>query len=152
MITMHKRKQESKTPMVRKEDAEQNWFVLDASGKTLGRFSSEIAKILRGKHKTSFTPNIDNGDGVIVINAEKVRVTGAKEATKIYRHYTGFIGGMKEIPFRDMLAKKPTEIIWRAVKGMMPKSRLGKQQLRKLRVFAGEKHPHDAQKPTKVGV
>ncbi len=149
---MHKRKQESKTPMVRKEDAEQNWFVLDASGKTLGRFSSEIAKILRGKHKTSFTPNIDNGDGVIVINAEKVRVTGAKEATKIYRHYTGFIGGMKEIPFRDMLAKKPTEIIWRAVKGMMPKSRLGKQQLRKLRVFAGEKHPHDAQKPTKVGV
>ena len=149
---MHKRKQENRTTMVRKEEAGKDWFVFDAAGKTLGRFSSEIAKILRGKHKTSFTPNIDTGDGVIVINAEKVRVTGAKEATKVYRHYTGFIGGMKEVPYREMMARKPTEIIWLAVKGMMPKSRLGKQQLRKLRIFAGEAHPHKAQQPTKVEV
>lgn len=149
---MHKRKQENRTPMVKTSEAEQSWFVLDASGKTLGRFSSEIAKILRGKHKTSFTPNIDNGDGVIVINAEKIHVTGSKEATKLYRSYTGYMSGLREITFRNLMAKKPGEIIRYAVKGMMPKSRLGKQQLRKLRVFAGQSHPHAAQKPTKVEV
>src|SRR5437868_12963862 len=123
---MHKRKQENRTPIVTKEEVKRGWILLDASGKTLGRLSSEIAKILRGKHKVDFTPNVDHGDGVIVVNAEKVEVTGSKEASKIYRYYTGHIGGLREVPYRHMMARKPTYIIWRAVKGMMPKSRLGK--------------------------
>ena len=145
-----KESKQNKTSMVRKEDAKPNWILLDAAGKTLGRFSAEVAKILRGKHKPSFTPNIDVGDGVIIINADKVRVTGAKEAQKIYRYHTGHIGGLREIPFRNMMAKHPDYIIRRAVKGMMPKTKLGKQQLRKLRIFKGEQHGHEAQKPIKV--
>jgi large subunit ribosomal protein L13 len=148
----HKRKQETKTTLMRKEEIDRQWFVLDAAGKTLGRFSSEVAKILRGKHKTTFTPTIDMGDGVIIINAEKIRVSGQKEGQKIYRYYTGHIGGQREIPYRQMMARKPTYIIWHAVKGMMPKSRLGKQQLRKLRIFAGEQHPHEAQQPIKTEI
>lgn len=152
-IMTHKRKQETRTSTVRKEDVRKDWLILDAAGKTLGRFSSEVAKILRGKHKTTFTPNIDMGDGVIVINADKITVTGGKEASKVYRTYTGHIGGLTEVTYRDLMQKKPREIIWRAVKGMMPKSRLGKQQLRKLRIFkAGEEHPHFAQQPTKVEI
>jgi large subunit ribosomal protein L13 len=147
-----KTKQETKTQNVRKEDVKKDWLILDAKGKTLGRFSSEVAKILRGKHKPSFTPNIDMGDGVIVLNADKIVVTGGKEATKIYRHYTGHIGGQREFTYRQVMERKPTHIIWTAVKGMMPKSRLGKQQLRKLRIFVGEAHPHTAQQPTKVGI
>lgn len=145
-----KNRQDTKTTLVRKEDVDMKWLVLDAKGKNLGRFCSEIAKILRGKHKVTFTPNIDNGDGVIVINAEKVVVTGNKEAQKIYRSYTGYMGGQREVTLRDMRRKKPEHIIKRAVKGMMPKSRLGDQQIRKLRVFAGEAHPFQAQKPIKV--
>ena len=144
------RKKEKATTMVHKEDVRRNWFIFDASGKTLGRFCSEIAKILRGKHKTNFTPNVDNGDGVIVINADKITVSGAKEAQKIYRYYTGHIGGLREIPFSHMKARHPDYAIRHGVKGMMPKSRLGKQQLRKLRVFKGEEHPFAAQKPVKV--
>lgn len=136
--------------MVRKEDIERTWIILDAAGKTLGRFCSEVAKILRGKHKPSFTENVDVGDGVIVINAEKVRISGAKEAQKIYRYYTGHIGGLREVPYSNMIARHPDFIIRNAVKGMMPKSRLGKQQLRKLRVFKGDKHGLDAQKPITV--
>lgn len=148
-----KQKQETKTTLVRKEDTRnKNWYVLDASGKTLGRFCTEISKILRGKHKPSFTPNVDNGDGVIVINADKIQVTGAKEAQKIYHYYTGHIGGLREIPYRNMIAKNPTYVIHYGVKGMMPKSRLGKQQLRKLRVYKGDEHPYMAQKPIKVEV
>ncbi|MCH9609572.1 MAG: 50S ribosomal protein L13 [Chlamydiales bacterium] len=147
-----KRKKETSTTLVRKEDAKQKWYVFDAAGKTLGRFCSEIAKVLRGKHKTDFTPYIDNGDGVIVINAEKIEVSGAKEAQKIYRSYTGFIGGLREVAYRTMKEKKPEMIIERAVKGMMPKSRLGKQQLRKLRIFKGEKHTFEAQKPIRVDI
>ncbi len=146
------RKKENTTTMTRKEDVKRDWYVLDASGKTLGRFCAEVAKILRGKHKPSFTPNIDMGDGVIVINADKIAVTGAKDAQKIYRYYTGHIGGLREIPFRNMQERKPAYIIEHAVKGMMPKSRLGKQQLRKLRVFAGEEHPYEAQRPKKVEI
>lgn len=145
-----KRKKDNETTMVRKEDVKRDWFLLDASGKTLGRFCAEIAKILRGKHKPTFTPNIDMGDGVIVINADKIQVTGSKEAQKIYRYYTGHIGGLREIPYWAMKERKPDYIIEHAVKGMMPKSRLGKQQLRKLRIFAGEEHPYEAQKPIKV--
>lgn len=143
---------QNKTDMVRKEDAQPEWVILDASGKTLGRFCSEVAKILRGKHKTNFTPNIDTGDGVIVLNAGKIVVSGAKEAQKIYRYYTGHIGGLRELTYRDVLKRKPEFIIRHAVKGMMPKSRLGKQQLRKLRVFKDENHNHEAQQPVKVEI
>lgn len=146
------RKQEKTTTLVRKQDVKRNWYLFDASGKTLGRFCSEIAKILRGKHKTSFTPNVDNGDGVIVLNADKIVVTGAKEAQKIYRYYTGHIGGLREVPFRNMQARHPDYAIRIGVKGMMPKSRLGKQQMRKLRIFKGEEHPFDAQQPIKVNI
>ena len=129
-----------------------SWYLFDASGKTLGRFSAEIAKILRGKHKTSFTPNVDCGDGVIVINAEKIKVTGAKAAQKVYRHYSGYIGGLKETPYKDMLAKHPERIVFGAVKGMLPKTKLGKQQIKKLRVFAGSEHNLEAQKPLAVNI
>jgi large subunit ribosomal protein L13 len=146
------RKQEKATTIVRKQDVKRNWYLLDASGKTLGRFCSEVAKILRGKHKTSFTPNVDNGDGVIVLNADKIVVSGAKEAQKIYRYYTGHIGGLREIPFRNMRERHPDYAIRVGVKGMMPKSRLGKQQMRKLRIFKGEEHPFGAQQPIKVNI
>src|SRR5665213_3274324 len=113
--------QKNKTFMLTKEAAKPSWFILDAAGKTLGRFASEVAKILRGKHKPTFTSHIDGGDGVIVINANKIRVTGAKEAQKLYRYYTGYMGGLREIPYRTMQARKPEYIIERAVTGMMPK-------------------------------
>lgn len=132
--------------------AEKKWILLDATGKTLGRFATEVAQILRGKHKPSFTPNVDCGDGVIVVNADKIVVTGAKESRKIYRYYTGAMGGLREVPYSVMKDRKPAYIIEHAVKGMMPKSRLGKQQLRKLRVFAGAEHDLEAQKPLSVTV
>lgn len=146
------RKKENTTTFVRKQDVQRKWFVLDAKGKTLGRFCSEVTKILRGKHKPTFTPNVDNGDGVIVVNADKIIVSGAKEAQKLYRYYTGHIGGLREVPYLHMLARHPDYPIRRGVKGMMPKSRLGKQQLRKLRIFKGEEHPYVAQNPIKVNV
>lgn len=145
-------KKETKTTLMRKEDIRRGWFVLDASGKTLGRFCSEIAKILRGKHKPTFTPNVDFGDGVIIVNADKIQVTGAKAAQKIYRYYTGYIGGMREVPYNMMIARNPSYVIWNGVKGMMPKSRLAKQQMRKLRIFKGEEHPYKAQQPIKVEI
>jgi large subunit ribosomal protein L13 len=144
----------NKTVFVSKEQALKNrkHYLLDANGKTLGRFASEVAKILRGKHKVDFTPNVDNGDGVVIINAEKIVVSGSKEAQKIYRHYTGYIGGLREVPYRVMMQKKPTDIIMRAVKGMMPKTKLAKQQVKKLRIFSGEKHGMEAQKPIPVSI
>jgi large subunit ribosomal protein L13 len=144
------RKKEKGTTFIHKGNVQRNWYVFDATGKTLGRFCTEIAKILIGKHKVSYTPHVDDGDGVIIINAEKIVVTGAKEAQKIYRYNTGHIGGMREIPYRQMRDRKPDYSIRHGVKGMMPKSRLGKQQLRKLRIFAGSEHPYEAQKPIKV--
>jgi large subunit ribosomal protein L13 len=146
---MHKN---AKTFIPSKKDLKLSWFVLDATGKTLGRLSAEIAKILRGKHKPDFTPYMDCGDGVIVVNAEKVKVTGSKEAQKIYHYYTGSMSGLREIPYRTMKARKPTYIIEHAVKGMMPKSRLGKQQLRKLRIYAGDEHQMSAQQPIQVNI
>lgn len=141
-------KNTNKTPIETKKQADHKWFILDIAGKTLGRACSEITKIIRGKYKASFTPNEDMGDGVIVINAEKVRVTGAKEAQKVYRYHTGAMSGLREIPFRTMKARHPEYIIQRAVEGMMPKSRLAKQQVKKrLRVFAGTEHGMAAQKP-----
>ncbi len=141
-----------KTFIPNKKETKLNWFIFDATGKTLGRLTSEISKILRGKHKPTFTTYLDCGDGVIVINAEKVKVTGSKEAQKIYRYYTGAISGLREIPYRVMMARKPQYIIESAVKGMMPKTRLAKQQLRKLRVFAGAEHDLAAQQPIQVNI
>lgn len=149
-----KMKFDKKTHFVTKEDARANrkWYLLDASGKTLGRFASEVAKILRGKHKTDFTPNVDTGDGVIVINTEKLVVSGAKEAQKKYYHYTGYIGGLKETPYRVMKEKKPGYILEHAVKGMLPKTKLAKQQIKKLRIFIGDKHNMEAQKPIEANI
>ncbi|MBA2367570.1 MAG: 50S ribosomal protein L13 [Candidatus Protochlamydia sp.] len=144
--------QNGKTFIPKKADQKQNWFILDASGKTLGRLTSEIAKILCGKHKPTFTTFMDCGDGVIVINAEKVAVTGSKAAQKIYRYYTGSMSGLREIPYRTMQARKPEYIIEHAVKGMMPKTRLARLQIKKLRVFAGDKHDQAAQKPIQVNI
>lgn len=134
---MQKHASIQKTFIPKKNQSKLLWFVLDAAGKTLGRLTSEIAKILLGKHKPTYTTNLDCGDGVIVVNAEKIVVTGSKEARKIYRYYTGSIAGLREIPYRTMKARKPEFIIEHAVKGMMPKSRLGRQQAKKLRVYAG---------------
>jgi large subunit ribosomal protein L13 len=141
-----------KTPILKKEKVIHDWFILDASGKTLGRLASEISKILRGKHSPTYTPHVDGGDGVIIINAEKVKVTGNKEAQKVYRHHTGFIGNLKEIGYRTMLARKPGYIIEHAVKGMMPKNRLTRKQMKRLRVFAGENHNMQAQQPVNVNI
>jgi large subunit ribosomal protein L13 len=144
----------NETLLLTKEQANSSrkWFVLDASGKTLGRFAAEVAKVLRGKHKPDFTPYVDSGDGVVIINAEKIVVTGAKDAQKIYRYHTGAMSGMREVPYRTMLARKPTYIIWHAVKGMMPKTRLTEAQMKKLRVYAGDKHDMNAQRPVAVNI
>lgn len=141
-----------KTSILTKEQAvnSRKWFLFDATGKTLGRLSAEITKVLRGKHRPDFTPNVDCGDGVVIVNAEKVSVTGMKEARKLYRSYTGFIGGYRETPLETMRARHPERILMRAIKGMMPKSRLGKQQLRKLRIFKGSEHDLTAQQPIQV--
>lgn len=132
--------------------AARKWFILDASGKTLGRFASEVAKILRGKHKPDFTSHVDSGDGVIIINAEKIRVTGAKEAQKIYYYHTGAMSGLREVPYSVMKSRKPDYIIRRAVKGMMPKTRLAEAQIKKLRIFKDNKHDMDAQQPVSVNL
>ena len=149
---MQKKAQIAKTFIPKKSDTKLNWFLLDATGKTLGRLTSEIAKILRGKHKPTYTTYLDCVDGVIVINADKVHVTGTKDAQKVYRYYTGSMSGLREIPYRTMLARKPEYIIDHAVKGMMPKSRLGRQQIKKLRVFAGQDHDLAAQQPIQVNI
>lgn len=142
------------TLFVTKEEAREKrgWITLDAKGKTLGRLSSEIAKILRGKHKVDFTPHIDCGDGVVITNADKIVVSGNKEAQKVYRHYTGHMSGLREIPYRVMMQKKPDYIIRHAVKGMMPKTKLGNAQLKRLRIFAGESHNLSAQQPVEAAI
>jgi len=128
-------------------DIEDKWFVIDADGKVLGRLASETAKILRGKHKPRYTPHVNCGDHVVVINAEKIRVTGKKPLQKLYRRHTGWPGGLKTIVYRDMQKKFPERIIHLAVKGMLPKTRLGRAMARKLRVYAGPDHPHVSQNP-----
>lgn len=138
------------TFFLRKEDRQPQWLLFDAAGKTLGRLAAEIAKVLRGKHKPTFTPHVDGGDGVIVINAKKIQLTGNKEAQIEYRHHTGF--RQKVIPFRVMKERKPDYIIRHAVKGMMPKGILGRSQMKRLRVFAGEQHNMEAQKPQTVNI
>jgi ribosomal protein L13 len=128
-------------------DIERKWYVIDANGQTLGRLASQVAMILRGKHKPIYTPHVDCGDHVIVINADKVVLTGKKLDQKVYYRYSGYIGGLKETSARDMLANKPEKMVYEAVKGMMPKNSLGRQMLTKLRVFKGAEHEHAAQKP-----
>ena len=144
----------NKTILLTKEEAQaaRKWFILDASGKTLGRFASEIAKILRGKHKPHFTSHVDTGDGVIIINAEKIAVTGAKQAQKNYYYHTGAMSGLREVPYEVMKARKPDYIIRRAVKGMMPKTRLAEAQIKKLRIFKGDQHDMGAQQPISVNI
>ncbi len=146
--------QKQKTRFLTKEEAisTRKWYLLDATGKTLGRFAAEVAKILRGKHRPDYTPYVDCGDGVVIINAEKITVTGMKKARKIYRSYTGYIGGLREIPYDTMLARKPDHILMHAIKGMMPKTRLGSQQVKKLRIFKGAKHDLEAQNPILVNM
>ena len=126
---------------------ERKWYVVDATGHTLGRLASEVAKVLRGKNKPTFTPSMDTGDYVIVINAEKIKVTGKKLDQKIYYRHSEYVGGMKESTLRELLAKKPERVIELAVKGMLPKGPLGRAMLTKLHVYAGAEHPHAAQKP-----
>ena len=137
----------SSTYMAKPQDIERKWYVIDAEGKTLGRLASEAASILRGKNKPVFTPHIDTGDYVIIINAEKVQVTGKKRKEKIYKRHTGYPGGLSEITFEKLQAKAPEEIIRHAVKGMMPNGKLGRQMFKKLKVYAGPEHRHAAQKP-----
>lgn len=128
-------------------EIERKWYVIDATDKTLGRLSTEIATRLRGKHKPIYTPHVDCGDYIIVINAEKVKLTGNKENQKVYVHHTGFMGGLRERSYKEMLAKHPERIIEKAVKGMLPKNSLGRQMYTKLKVYAGSEHTHQAQKP-----
>ena len=126
---------------------ERKWYVVDATGYTLGRLASEVAKVLRGKNKPIFTLHIDTGDYVIIVNAEKIKVTGKKLDQKIYYHHSDYVGGMKETTLREMLAKKPEKVVELAVKGMLPKGPLGREMFTKLHVYAGAEHPHTAQKP-----
>lgn len=135
------------TYSAKESDIKRKWFIVDATGKTLGRLSTEIARRLRGKHKPEYTQHVDTGDYIVVVNAEKVRVTGNKPADKMYHHHTGFPGGIKSISFEKLREKMPTRIIEIAVKGMIPRNPLGRQMLRKLKVYSGDKHPHAAQQP-----
>ena len=139
-----------KTFMLRKEDVQRDWYVVDATGKTLGRLASEIAKILMGKHKPTYTPHVDNGDFVVVVNAEKIFVTGKKLDKKIYYKHTGYMGHLKETTLKEMLQKKPEEVIKLAVRGMLPKNKLRKRRMKRLKVYAGPNHPHTAQNPKPI--
>ncbi len=137
----------NKTYSAKASEIERKWYIIDASGKPLGRVATEAAKLLRGKHKPTFTPNIDTGDHVIVLNCKEAVLTGRKLDQKIYRHHSGYIGGMKETTAREMMNKKPEEVMYLAIKGMLPKNSLGRQSIKKLRVYAGSEHENMAQKP-----
>ena len=141
-----------KSFMASPSTVERKWYVVDAEGKTLGRLASEVANILRGKNKPTYTPHIDTGDYVIVVNAEKIQVTGKKLDQKIYYHHSEYVGGMKEATLREMMQKKPEFVITHAVKGMLPKGPLGRQMLKKLHVYAGPEHNHVAQKPETLDI
>ena len=136
-----------KTYTPKTEEIQRRWWVVDADGKVLGRLASEIAQVLRGKHKPMFTPHLDTGDYVVVVNADKVRLTGNKAENKAYFRHSGYMGGEKFVPFKEMLSKHPDRVIDLAVKGMLPKNNLGRLMRRKLKVYAGPEHPHEAQQP-----
>ena len=139
-----------KTYSARPDQVKRNWFVVDAAGQTLGRISTEIAHRLRGKHKPEYTPHVDTGDFIVVVNADKVTVTGNKEEGKLYHHHTGYPGGLKTTNFKKLQAKHPIRIIEKSVKGMLPKNPLGRAMFRKLKVYAGAEHPHSAQQPQEL--
>lgn len=139
-----------KTPTVRAEDVVHDWHVIDASGKVLGRLASEVAQILRGKHKPIYSPHIDTGDYVVVINAGGIVVTGKKAQNKIYYHHSGYPGGLKTITYEKMFAKSPERVVRMAIKGMLPHNILGRNMYRKLRVYDGSEHPHNAQNPVQM--
>ncbi|MBG57650.1 MAG: 50S ribosomal protein L13 [Porticoccus sp.] len=141
-----------KTFSAKAETVQRDWFVVDAADKTLGRLAVEIASRLRGKHKPEFTPHVDTGDYIVVVNAERVRVTGNKARDKIYHHHTGYIGGLKSISFEKLIAKAPERTIQTAVKGMLPKGPLGRAMFKKLKVYAGTEHPHTAQQPQELNI
>jgi large subunit ribosomal protein L13 len=135
------------TYFAKQTDVIRKWHLVDGNGKTLGRLASRVAILLRGKHKPTFTPHIDTGDHVVIINADKIRLTGDKLKTKTYIHHTGYPGGLKSVTAEHLHAKNPTGLVTRAIKGMLPKNPLGKQMARKLKVYAGTEHPHEAQRP-----
>jgi large subunit ribosomal protein L13 len=136
-----------KTYSLKPSEIERNWYLVDAQGRVLGRLASEIATILRGKRKPTYSPHLDNGDHVVVINADKVVVSGKKRQQKLYRHHSGYPGGLRSRTFAQLMASKPERILRQAVRGMLPHNRLGRQMLKKLRVYAGPEHPHLSQKP-----
>ena len=142
----------STTFMANPQNVERKWYVVDAEGKTLGRLASQIAAILRGKNKPTFTPHVDCGDFVVIVNAEKIQVTGKKVSDKVYLRHTGYPGGQKSITFGRLIETRPIRVLELAIKGMLPHNRLGRQMYRKLKVYAGPEHPHAAQKPEKLEI
>ncbi len=141
-----------RTFMLRKEDVKRNWYVVDAAGKTLGRLATEVAKRLMGKHKPVYTPHVDTGDYIVVVNAEKIRLTGKKWENKCYYRHTGYMGGLKVFTAKKLWERKPESLIQLAVKRMLPKNRLGRKMFKKLKVYAGPSHPHQAQQPAKLEI
>jgi large subunit ribosomal protein L13 len=141
-----------KSYMARPLEVERRWYVVDAEGKHLGRLASEIVRVLRGKNKPQYTPHVDVGDFVVVVNADRVAVTGRKAEQRVYRRHSGYPGGMKETSYEQMFARKPTEVLRKAVYGMMPKTRLARRQFKKLKIYAGPQHPHAAQDPQTLEV
>ncbi len=141
-----------KTISAKPETVQRDWYIIDADGKTLGRMAAEIASRLRGKHKPEYTPHVDTGDYIVVVNAEKVHVTGRKATDKMYYHHTGYIGGIKSISFDKLIQKAPERTIETAVKGMLPKGPLGRAMFKKLKVYAGTEHPHTAQQPKELNI
>jgi large subunit ribosomal protein L13 len=141
-----------KSYMARPLEVERKWYVVDAEGKHLGRLATEIVRVLRGKNKPQYTPHVDVGDFVVVVNADRVAVTGKKAEQRVYRRHSGYPGGMKETSYEQMFARKPTEVLRKAVYGMMPKTRLARKQFKKLKIYAGPEHPHAAQDPQTLEV
>ncbi len=141
-----------KTFSAKPENVRRDWYLVDADGKTLGRLASEIARRLRGKHKPEYTPHVDTGDYIVVVNADKIRVTGNKMKDKMYHHHTGYIGNLKSVPLEKLMAETPERALQYAVKGMLPRNPLGRKMLSKLRIYAGPEHEHQAQQPTPLEI
>ncbi len=152
MVARRRPHREMKTYVATPANRQRDWYVVDAQGKTLGRLATQIADALRGKRKPQYTPHCDTGDFVVVVNAEKIRVTGNKANDKLYHRHSGYPGGVRTRTLGEMLDRRPEEVIRKAVKGMLPRNRLGRQQLRKLKIYAGPEHPHEAQKPKEMEV
>jgi len=140
------------TQVAKKEDVTRDWYLVDVDSKVLGRVATQIANVLRGKNKPTFTPSVDTGDFVVVVNAAKIALTGKKFADKTYYHHSGYVGGLKEITAGKLLEKKPEDLIKKAVKGMLPKNKLARHMLKKLKIYAGEAHPHAAQQPKNLNI